>query len=138
MSVQMSVTISDLVYDRVKRLAHAQQQPLNQVVERLLMNSLPSSDNEMNDALDESDKALRREIAAYHGLHPVLWQKYPNQHVAIYQEEVVDHDPDGVALSLRVYQRFPHETILIRQVEVAPEREIRIRSPRFIKDGAGI
>ena len=133
MSVNMTVTISDTVYNRVIRLAHAQQQPLNQVVERLLSYSLPDIDDEIIDTVDESEQALRREIAAYHRLHPILWQKYPNQHVALFQGEVVDHDQDGVTLSLRIYQRFPHDTVLVRQVEAAPERELRIRSPRITR-----
>lgn len=138
MSVNMTVTISDTVYNRVIRLAHAQQQPLNQVVEHLLSYSLPEIDDESIAAVDESDQALSREIAAYHRLHPSLWQKYPNQHVALFQGEVVDHDEDGVTLSLRIYQRFPHDTVLVRQVEAAPERKLRIRSPRIIKDSTGI
>lgn len=136
MSVRMTVTVSDLVYDRLKNLAYAQQQPLSEVVERLLAYSLPSNEDEISGALDESDKALKREIVAYHLIHARLWEKYPNQHVAFYQGEVVDHDPDGAALSLRIYQHFPDKTVLIRQVEATPEREIRIRSPRFVRDGA--
>ncbi|MCE7989475.1 MAG: hypothetical protein DYG89_50630 [Caldilinea sp. CFX5] len=81
---------------------------------------------------DEADKVLTEEIAAYHKLHPVLWQKYPKHHVALFHGEVVDHDGDGVALSLRIYQRFPDETVLIRQVEATPEREIRMPSTRFV------
>jgi predicted transcriptional regulator len=138
MSVRMTVTVSDLVYDRIKNLAYAQQQPLSEVVEHLLAHSLPSNEAEMSDTLDESEKALKREIAAYHLMHARLWEKYPNQHVAIYQGEIVDHDPDGAALSLRIYQRLPDATVLIRQVEAAPEREIRVRSPRFIREGAAI
>lgn len=138
MSVDMNVKISNIVYDRVIRFAGAQQQPLSQVVEWLLTSSLPSSDEETTEALDEADKALDREIAAYHDLHPVLWQKYPHEHVALFQGKLVDHDLDGVALSLRIYQRFPDETVLIRQVEPDPEREIRMRSPRFMPNGASI
>jgi predicted transcriptional regulator len=138
MSVRMTVTVSDLVYDRIKNLAYAQQQPLSEIVEQLLAHSLPSNEAVVSGTLDEAEKAIKHEIAAYHRMHAWLWEKYPNQHVAIYQGEIVDHDQDGATLSLRIYQRLPDEVVLIRQVEAVPEREIRIRSPRFVREGAAI
>jgi hypothetical protein len=78
-----------------------------------------------------TDNEVEREKAAYFALHQVLWQKYPGQHVAIYNGELVDHDTDGVALSKRVYQRYPDQFVLIRQVEQEPDRVLYFRSPRF-------
>ena len=46
----------------------------------------------------------------------------------------VDHDADGLALSHRIYSRYPDTFVLVRQVEAQPERVIQLRSPRYIQD----
>jgi len=56
--------------------------------------------------------------------------------VAIQNERLVDHDTDGLALSRRVYSRYPDMFVLIRQVEAQPERVLQLRSPRFTQDTA--
>ena len=48
------------------------------------------------------DEAVTREIAAYQAMHAELWRVYHGRRVAVYQEKLVDHDADGVALSLRI------------------------------------
>ena len=55
------------------------------------------------------DEALVRERAAFTALHPTLLTQYPGEYVAIHNGALVDHDKDGLTLSLRVHQRFPHE-----------------------------
>ena len=78
------------------------------------------------------------EIAAYHQLHSMLWAKHAQHNVAIYRGQMVDHDADGVALSLRIYQQYPNQFVLIRQVEAEAESLLRIRSPRFVEGAATI
>ena len=55
-------------------------------------------------------------------------------HVAIYKGELIDHDADGVALSQRVYEKYPDKFILIRQVEVESDRILHFRSPRLVRN----
>ena len=64
-------------------------------------------------------------------MHADLLQRYEGQHVAVYQGNVVDHDPDLLALYLRIDQKYPDDVVLIRQVRPEVERIIHIRSPRF-------
>jgi hypothetical protein len=60
-----------------------------------------------------------------------LLEHYPDEQVAIYQGQVVDHDKDGAALSLRIYQRYPHNFVWIAPVNKLPIEEWVIRSPQF-------
>lgn len=69
---------------------------------------------------DPADEAVEREREAFIALHPMLLVKYPGEEVAIYGGQVVDHDKDGVALSSRIYQRFPNEFVWIAPVTDQP------------------
>ena len=147
----VTVSLSDTTLDQVERLAGLYKQELSQVVEDLLRHALANSfaaghgpvedveqvDDEMPAPSVISDPAVDRELAAYQQLHSVLWQRYPNQHVAIHDGQLVDHDTDGVALSLRIYQHYPDQFVLLRQVEEQAETLLRVRSPRFnVSSGA--
>ncbi len=134
MAVELKVTLSEKVYDRVVRLARLQRQGIGETVVRFLEEELPDDGEEEIINWSEADETAEREIAAYHRLHSELWQKYPGQHVAIQNGRMVDHDADGLALSRRIYSRFPDTFVLIRQVDAQPERTIHLRSPRFIQD----
>ncbi len=91
--------------------------------------------DEYVELLNYEDEAGDKEVIsarnAFISLHPTLVNQYRDQHVAIYRGQVVDHDEDGVALSLRIYQRFPDEFVWIAPVHAQPIEEWVIRSPRF-------
>jgi hypothetical protein len=74
------------------------------------------------------DKAVVREREAFISLHPALLLQYPNEYVAIYQGQLVDHDPDGLALSLRVHQRFPDEFVWTAPLKAQAIEEWVIRN----------
>jgi hypothetical protein len=78
-----------------------------------------------------SDEAVEREKLTYLALHPLLLEKYLGEHIAIHGGELVDHDADGVALSQRIYARFPEEFVWIAPVKLQPVEEWVVRSPRF-------
>jgi hypothetical protein len=80
---------------------------------------------------DENEEAIEREQKAFVALHPHLLAQYPGEEIAIYQGQVVDHDIDGVALSSRIYKRFPNEFVWIAPVTANPIEEWRVYSPRF-------
>ncbi len=77
--------------------------------------------------------AVAREEAAFYRLHADLWQKYPGEYVAVYNEELVDHDPDQVALYLRVKARYPGQFVWIAPVRETAVEEYVMRSPRFVE-----
>ncbi len=84
---------------------------------RLVNGNIVSPEANMPDPMDE---AIERERAAFIALHPMLLANYAGEEVAIYQGQIVDHDKDGVALSTRIYQRFPHEFVWIAPVTEQP------------------
>lgn len=128
MGKQVLLTIPDEIYEQAERLAVARDRNLVEV----LVEAIDLGPELTDMALpEEPDETIEREKAAYFRLHAELWQKYPGEHVAVYGGELVDHDTDGVALSLRIYERFPGEFVLIRQVEPEPDQVLYFRSPRF-------
>jgi hypothetical protein len=131
MGKQILLTIPDEVYRWAERQAVASGQDVADVLVEAIHPDTAVDDEELT---YEPNEAVEREEQAYQRLHSLLWQKYPDQHVAIYGGELVDHDPDGVALSLRIYQRFPDEFVLITQVEADPDRPLQMCSPHFAQD----
>ncbi|MCP4359635.1 MAG: hypothetical protein GY796_16635 [Chloroflexi bacterium] len=75
--------------------------------------------------------AIKREEAAYQTMYKELYAKYPGEHVAIYQEGLVDHDEDGSKLYKRVRQKYPGKFVLITPVSLEAEETYRILSPRL-------
>ncbi|MEM7131872.1 MAG: type II toxin-antitoxin system RelB/DinJ family antitoxin [Chloroflexota bacterium] len=85
-------------------------------------------------ALGPEHEAILKEREAYEVMHTELRELYPDQYVAVYQGEVVDHDSDKVALIIRRREKYPNKTVLITQVEESPERKtLNFRSPRFVR-----
>jgi hypothetical protein len=72
---------------------------------------------------------IDREIEAYNQMHPALWRTIPNQWVAIHNEEVVDQDPDRIALYGRVRAKYRQTPVLLRQVKEDANPEIQVRTP---------
>lgn len=78
--------------------------------------------------------AILKEREAYEAMHPELCKRYPDQYVAIYQGEVVDHDEDEIALLKRRRKNFRGKSVLVTQVEETPERKtLYIRSRKLIR-----
>ncbi|MEZ4664506.1 MAG: hypothetical protein R2911_43795 [Caldilineaceae bacterium] len=90
------------------------------------------ADAELAVAGDETgDENVIRERQAFVALHPTLLKQFPDEYVAIHQGKLIDHDRDGLALSLRVRQRFPNEFVWISPVKEQALEEWVVRSPRF-------
>lgn len=94
-------------------------------------NVVPVNDEPIEEQITDEDEALRRERVAFMALHPTLLAQYPGEYVAIHGGALVDHDKDGLALSLRVHQRFPDEFVWIAPLKAQPLEEWVVRSPRF-------
>lgn len=77
------------------------------------------------------DEALVREREAFTALHPTLLAQYPGEYVAVHHGVLVDHDKDGLTLSLRIHQRFPDEFVWIAPLKAQVLEEWIVRSPRF-------
>lgn len=138
MATEVNLTLPDHLYLRARQLAEAQQQSLQTVLLHELTKSILPDEVDYAAVSIQQEERVGREKQAYRALHANLWVQYPNHHVAIYQGKLVDHDQDGIALSRRIYARYPDEFVLIKQVEPQPERTLRFRSPRFIKEQAPV
>lgn len=56
---------------------------------------------------------VAHEQAAWYALPPATRARYRGEYVAVYQGQVVDHDPDQRALYLRVRQTLPHTPVAL-------------------------
>jgi hypothetical protein len=74
---------------------------------------------------------MEQNVAAYKAMHSELVKDYLGQYVAICNGQLVDHDRDPMALLERVRNRYLEQVVLRRNVEPTPERELRIRHPKF-------
>lgn len=73
------------------------------------------------------------EEAVFDRLLPVLQKQYLHQFVAIYGQQVVDHDLDELTLLERIDANYPDQVVLIRQVRTEPEPILFFRSPRLVR-----
>jgi hypothetical protein len=72
---------------------------------------------------------ISRESAAYRAMHADLIDDYLGQYVAIHDGKLVDHGSDFSTLHERVRKRFGRQPVLVRRVEINPERTLVFRSP---------
>ncbi|MEM7539501.1 MAG: DUF5678 domain-containing protein [Chloroflexota bacterium] len=77
-------------------------------------------------------KLMVKEAAAFEQMQSELQEQYPNEYIAVYDGQVVDHDRDEVALIKRRKQNFAGKVVLIRHVDEEPNKTITIRSPRMV------
>ncbi len=127
MTEQITVTIPQPIYRRVRDLARIRNQPVDDVLEAAITLAeaafAPTSDKEA---------MMAREEAAYRTLHMELMNSYAGEYVAIYQGKLIDHDQDEIALLRRLDAHYPEEVVLMKQVRPLPEPELHIRSPRRV------
>jgi hypothetical protein len=126
MSEQATLTIPKPLYDQARRLAENQQRDVNDLVAEVLAQSLPLAEP----VTVPADK--KREIQAFHRLHPQLVKQFAGEYVAVFEEEMVDHDADMATLLQRIEQRFPNEFVLIRPVRNEPEIVYQHRAVRWV------
>lgn len=93
-----------------------------------------SANVDYNSDLSEPNDALDREMQAYIAMHPQLKEKFFGQHVAIFQEELIDHDENYDNLIERVREKYPTETVWISTVSDDAIRTVHMRSPRLVKN----
>lgn len=126
MGVKVMIEVPEQLYDQAAELAQSTQREINEVLQEMVIRSFPP----MYDGGEEFD-AMEQEVDAFAKMHTDLWEKYPQQFVAIYQGQVVDHDGDEWALLHRIDEKYPDEVVMIDQVKPTFERKIVFRSPRF-------
>ena len=102
-----------------------------QEYEALLSQIQPAEDVARADALSD-EQQMAQEEAAFSQALPKLRESYLDIFVAFYQEKLIDHDTDELALLARIDQQYPDQVVLIKPVMSEPEPVLRIRSPRLV------
>ncbi|MDQ3249496.1 MAG: DUF5678 domain-containing protein [Chloroflexota bacterium] len=133
MAMQITLTISERLYERASRLAQLRQQDVAEAIADYLDDHLPVA--EMDTAVTASQplhpSSLEQEKIAYIKMHTRLKEQHLGQHVAIYQGKLIDYDSDYGALYERIRQRYPREIVWLATVKEEPIETIHVRSPRF-------
>ena len=112
---------SALVY-QLEQLAERTAQPVEEILETAVASYL-----------DELQRiGIHTETQAFWDMHQGLVQSYLGQYVAIYQGELVDHDPDVSLLEQRVRKGFGLLPVLIAPVKSQIRYEVRWRGGRVV------
>jgi predicted transcriptional regulator len=127
MSNYVTISIPEPLYRRARELARLNHQPVDTVIAEALAEAFPAFD------INPQREQMQQEQAAYARLHDSLLATHEGQYVAIHDGELVDFDADEMALLRRIDARYPDEVVHLRRVTGEPEREIRIYSPRLIR-----
>jgi hypothetical protein len=125
MGIQVTLDVPENIYQEVAQLAQETQSEIDDVLEEIVIRSFPPL------YVSPDQPKMLREVAAFEAMHPELWEKYPNEFVAVYQGKVIDHDLDEMVLVDRVHETYPNEVITVDKVLPQLQREIIFRSPRY-------
>lgn len=117
--IQETITLRPDLRESLARNAQEAARTLNDLVNEAVESYLEVRQNEI----------LDREVAAYVRLQPGLWRTMPGEWVAIYKQQLVDHDADQMVLYRRIRSTYGATPVLIRQVGENPVEEIWIRTP---------
>lgn len=134
-STEAYMELKSALKDALIELVHERRDLFRDIVREVLEENGTAARTEPHPSSESDDpfeQQVQAEIRAYHRLHPMLWETYPGEHVAIYGQNMVDHDKDYTALYQRIDEAYRDEFVLLRHVEKEPERELCMRSPRLI------
>ena len=130
MTQNITVSLTDRAYRRIKRWAESRQQNIGDAIAEYLTENLLEDVFIVPPA--GADPRVEREKAAYLRLYPQLKTQYAGQYVAIYNGQLVDHDVDYGALFERIDDRYPDTFVWLTRVEDEPIGTITFWSPRFV------
>lgn len=132
----------DQILLMVQELSHSEKVGLVQRIVQMFLPTAesaptrpePSANGNIESAFYQhpQQSLMLEEEAAFDAMINDLQATYLEQYVALHQGEVLDSDKDIVALSTRISQSHPNQVVLIRQVCMQPEPELRWRSLRLI------
>jgi hypothetical protein len=78
-------------------------------------------------------RQMSTEETAFESMKVDLIARHGGEFVALFQQQVIDHDQDELALLARIDQSYPNEIVLIRQVLETPEPPLLFRAPRLVR-----
>jgi hypothetical protein len=78
--------------------------------------SSPDPDPKLPQREALEDAPFWREVESFNSLPQPLIDEYYGQYVAVYNGNIVDHDPDEGVLALRFYRTFGYVPVYIHKV----------------------
>ena len=88
MSEQITITVSNKVYQRIVEKAKQSRTDVSALVNDVVANAFVPETSAKNPAQEK----MMQEVEAYQQMHPQLVEKYAGQFVAIHNGQLVDHD----------------------------------------------
>lgn len=139
MPSHVTLIIPDNLFTRAKRLTQMKKDKstdeLVDVLDQILASvAETAADLDEEEWLDE-DPAVTREMQAYIALHPTLKKSHFGQHVAVYNEKLIDADADYDTLTRRIDAQYPDRFVWITTVAEDPIQTFIFRSPRLEEAG---
>lgn len=126
----ITLTLPDYIVEQATSEAQDKDKSLQDVLTDALRLVYPAV------AIHPQHSQMQAEVKAFERLHPQLLTLYLGEFVAIKGGELVDHDSDFDTLIERVRDRFGESAVvMVEQVEPTLLPEIRLRSPRMVKEG---
>ena len=133
MYTNVTIKIAKELFDRAKRIARQRNQDVSEVLVESIR--LEEVEDALYPGFAEGETAvMAREEKAFHELHPQLREKYPQEYVAIFEGQLVDHDPDLAQILKRTKQKCLDQFVWIAPVHESPLPEFRSRSFRWQHD----
>ena len=125
---QITVSIPQKLYRRVRDLARARNQPVDDVLVEVLEHAIPA---EKSVPGNQEEDPMEREMQAFIQMHPMLKEKHLGQHVAILNGQLIDVDQDYGALYERIDAQYPDQLVWMARVDDEPMPTLVFRSPRL-------
>ncbi len=125
---QITVSIPQKLYRRVRDLARALNQPVDDVLVEVLEHAIPA---EKSVPSNQEEDPMEREMQAFIQMHPMLKEKHLGQHVAILNGQLIDVDQDYGALYERIDAQYPDQLVWMARVDDEPMPTLVFRSPRL-------
>ncbi|MEK9164021.1 MAG: DUF5678 domain-containing protein [Chloroflexota bacterium] len=107
---------------------------LREMLEKDAVRESKSVNEAVNEAVrrylhERQREKIGREVKAFIAMHAELKEKYFGLWVAVHDGKLIDHDSDCGALYKRVRARYGKTSVLIREVEEEPDRDLWFRTP---------
>lgn len=122
---QVTISIPQTLYQRMRELARSRNMPIDKVLETAV--SLVEAQPHNQETL-----AMAQEEAAYLAHHQALSTTYAGQYVAFFQGQLIDYDSNELALLHRLDANYPDDVVLMKRVEPLPQPTLRFRLPRLL------
>lgn len=132
MYTNVTIKIARDLFERAKLIARQRNQDVSEVLVESIRLDEVEDEAAIYPGFSVAETAvMAREEKAFHELHPQLKEKHFQEYVAIFEGQLVDHDPDLEQILKRTKQKYPDRFIWIAPVQKNPEEVFHFRSPRL-------